>query len=368
MHLSLFSGMFWSGLLLVASLGGWTRGSTQELQSEPSTPGPARHGVAVEEVQFQHGDNRLAGSLFRPKIPGPHPAVVLILGSGAQDRAYGGVGTAVARHFSRDGFVCLVWDKPGVGKSTGDYLAQTFRDRAEEVLAAVRFLRARDDIRCDRIGIWGHSQGGMIAPLAASLADEVAFLIEVSGWQGPAWQQDLVRVEWELRADGFLEADISRATAFARMRMDFIRGTGPFEEFDQVQEAVKMLSWFDYVHRCDRALFYSARRIIDYNSGPSWEKVRCPVLVIYGDKDTSTGPPEELVAIIRRGLAKARNQDVTVKLFHNADHSLCKTETGGRKEGSRRAEMRKREDGPDFVPGYLDTMTTWLEKKFGACR
>jgi pimeloyl-ACP methyl ester carboxylesterase len=208
----------------------------------------------------------------------------------------------------------------------------------------------------------------MVAPLAASLTPEVAFVIEVSGWQGPAWQQDPVRVEAELRADGFAEADIEKATAFARMRMNLIRGTGPFEELDQAQQAVLMLPWFKAVHRCDRALFHSARRMVGYDSGPSWEKVRCPVLVIYGAKDTSCGPPARLVAVIRRGLAKARNPDVTVKIFPNADHSLCPADTGGRPQAGQPARMRKSEDDPDFVAGYLDTMTTWLDERFGPGR
>jgi dienelactone hydrolase len=94
---------------------------------------------------------------------------------------------------------------------------------------------------------------------------------------------------------------------------------------------------------------------------PANEKVRCPVLVIYGDKDSSSGPPEPLVAVIRRGLAKARNRDVTVKLFRNADHALCKADNDGPPHGGQRAKMRN-EEGPDLVAGYLDTMTTWLDE------
>jgi hypothetical protein len=205
----------------------------------------------------------------------------------------------------------------------------------------------------------------MVAPLAASLSKEVAFVIEVSGWQGPAWRQDAVRVEAELRADGFPESDIHTATAFARKRMELIRGNGPFEELDQAQKAVEMFSWFPYVHRCDATRFYAARRMVSYDSGPSWEKVRCPVLVIYGDKDTSSGPPDNLVEIIRRGLTKAGNSDVTVRIFHNADHSLCKSGTGGRNEAGKRIQTRKKGSGPDLVPGYVDTMTAWLAKRFG---
>ena len=343
-----------------------TAGGLQQPAIDASPQKAKDQPVTVEEVHFRHGSDLLAGTLFLPPKVGPHPAVVLVLGSGAQDRTYGGTGTTLGKHFACHGSACLSWDKPGVGKSTGDYNRQTFHDRAEEALAAVRFLRARTDIQVDRIGLWGHSQGGMLAPLIASMSKEVAFLIEVSGWQGPAWQQDAVRVEAELRADGFAEADVSTAITFAKRRMDWIRGSGSFEELDRAQDLVEGLPWFSYVHRCDRATFYGARRCVNDDISPFWEKVRCPVLVIYGDKDTSSGPPDRLMAIIRSGLAKAGNRDVTEKIFADADHSLCRTRTGGRKEAAERARSRKKGNDPDFVPDYLDTMTNWLAQRFGA--
>jgi len=354
MHQMLGAMLIFLGLFLVNLLNG------------ASSPACDHQDLVIEEVYFRQGDNVLAGSLFRPRLAGQHPAIILILGSGAQDRAYGGVGTALGMHFARHGFVCLAWDKPGVGKSSGDYQTQTFRDRADEALAAMRFLRGRDEVRPDRIGIWGHSQGGMVAPLAASRSSDVAFVIEVAGWQGPAWQQDPVRVEAELRAANFSEADIQKAVAFTRMRMDLIRGTGPFEELEKAQDRVHKFSWFKAVHRCDRGLFYSARRLVEYDSEASWEKVRCPVLAIYGDKDVSSGPPEGLLAIIRRGLRKAGNQDLTIAIYPDADHSLCKTEASGRKERDKQAERQKTADAPNFVPGYLDEMTTWLNKRVGS--
>jgi pimeloyl-ACP methyl ester carboxylesterase len=205
----------------------------------------------------------------------------------------------------------------------------------------------------------------MVAPLAASLSDKVAFVIQVSGWQGPAWCQDAVRVEAELRAAGFPEADVKEATAFARLRMELIRGTGPFEDLEKAQAKVKRHAWFASVHACDQTLFYSARRNVDYNTEPSWEKVHCPVLVIYGGKDTSSGPPEPLIAVIRRGLKKANNKDVTIRVFPNADHSLCSTKESGRDQ-AQRAGARQAQNDPGFVSGYLDLMTEWLGKRFPA--
>ena len=99
-----------------------------------------------------------------PDTPGPHPAIAFVYGSGAADRTYYGIAPHLWRHFARRGFACLAWDKPGVGQSTGDYNAQTFRDRADEALAAVRFLRAAASVRKDRVGLWGHSQGGARSP------------------------------------------------------------------------------------------------------------------------------------------------------------------------------------------------------------
>jgi pimeloyl-ACP methyl ester carboxylesterase len=339
--------------LISGGLAGCSRRVGDERSVVPEAPQPE---VTVEEVRFRHGDNVLAGSLYRPNVPGRRPAVALVFGSGAQNRHGGWVGPALGHHFARHGFVCLAWDKPGVGKSTGDFNNQTFPDRAGEALAALQFLCARPEVRRDAVGLWGHSQGGMVVPLAASQSDDVSFLIQVSGWQGPAWGQDAVRVEAEVRAAGSPDAEVKEAVAFAQLRMDLIRGKGPFEELEQAQVRVKMRPWFGSVQWCDRTLFYSARRNVDYDTGPSWEKVRCPVLAIYGDKDTSSGPPEPLVAIIRTGLQKAKNADVTVRIFPGADHSLCNSQTG--------APKRKDQDGPDFVPGYLDAMTDWLAVRF----
>jgi pimeloyl-ACP methyl ester carboxylesterase len=111
-------------------------------------------------------------------------------------------------------------------------------------------------------------------------------------------------------------------------------------------------------------LFYAAWRAVECDTGPIWKKVRCPVLVIYGDKDVSSGPPEPLVAIIRGGLENANNPDVTVRVFAGADHSLCVTKSGSPKEQTQRAKDRKHQSDPDFVPGYLDSMTDWLGKRF----
>jgi uncharacterized protein len=337
-------------------------GGGPQLPDEPTRP--RARDPRTEEVRFHCGGNTPAGLLVLPETPGPFPAIAFVLGSGPADRNYYGMAPHIWRHFARHGFACLAWDKPGVGKSTGDYNVQTFRDRADEALAAVRFLRGRPEVSKNRVGLWGHSQGGSVAPLAASLSGDVAFLIDVGGSQVVSWQQDAFRVEAELRADGFPEADIREAVAFARMRMGLIRGKGEFEDLEYLHVGVERRPWFQYAGRCDRALFYSARKMVEFDPGPAWEKVRCPVLAIYGQKDTSL-PAEKSLPIIRRGLEVAGNRDVTIKVFPRADHGLKITETGGPKEARARSKARRPGDGPDFAPGYLDLMTDWLTERFG---
>jgi pimeloyl-ACP methyl ester carboxylesterase len=195
----------------------------------------------------------------------------------------------------------------------------------------------------------------------------VAFLIQVSGSQVPAWQQDLYRVEAELRADGFPEADVAAGAAFARRRMDLIRRGGPFEELDRAQKVVRDRPWFMHIHYCTRERFQSGILMVGYDPGPSWEKVRCPVLAVFGEKDTSC-PVAPSVLVVRRGLAKAGNRDVTVKVFPRANHPITVSQTGGPKEARARARARPAGTEPEFAPGYLELMSGWLKDRFGPRR
>jgi hypothetical protein len=134
-------------------------------------------------------------------------------------------------HFARHGIASLCWDKPGVGASSGDWTRQSFRDRAQEALDAVEFLRGRREIDRKHIGLWGISQGGWICPLAAALSPDVAVVVLVSAPAGTIEDQDVFRIEQGMRADGMPTDDINVALNFARRRIEFIR-TSTFETLD----------------------------------------------------------------------------------------------------------------------------------------
>jgi alpha-beta hydrolase superfamily lysophospholipase len=346
--------------MVVIALMLWAARGRSTVSATPGGPAPKE-----EEVRFQAAGNTLTGTLTVPGTKGPHPAVVLVSGSGAADRTEHGLFPAIVQHLARRGFACLTWDRPGVGRSTGDFENQTFADRAEEALAAVAFLRTRSEVRHDRVGLWGFSQGAAVVPLAAAQSGDVAFVIEVSGCQLPTWKQDPYRVEGELRADGFSESAIQEALDLTQMRVDLMRGSGSFEELDETQKGTLGKAWFEYFQYTDRKRFVAGQRTVGFDPGPSWEKVRCPVLSIHGEKDT-LAPVEASIAVVKQALEKAGNSDLTVKIFPRADHRLAVSATGGRKEAADRAKTRPAGSDPDFAPGYLDTMSDWLLTRFAA--
>jgi hypothetical protein len=328
---------------------------------EPAPPGIGGSTALFreEEVRFSSGGRSLAGVLILPTAPGPHSAVVFVHGSGQLHRNDWTLHPELREHFARHGIASLCWDKPGVGASEGDWTRQSFHDRAREALDAVGFLRERADIDPHQVGLWGISQGGWICPLAASLSPDVAFLILVSAPAGTIAEQDLFRVEQGMRADGMPQEDIDRALDFARRRIELIR-TSTFEELDAVQRESAGQPWFtDYVHRLGPRDFAFGAKNIGHDGRSALRSVKCPVLVVAGERDTIV-PSKEGAATIKDILTEGGNLDVTVKIFPDADHFLHQATTGGPREMAAANRVRM------FAPGYLTTLTDWLSERLFA--
>jgi pimeloyl-ACP methyl ester carboxylesterase len=131
-----------------------------------------------EDISFPNGNILLAGTLINPNTGGKHPAIILVHGSGVEDREY----ILPDAHFLiRHGVAVLGYDKRGVGGSTGDWNTASFDDLAGDVVAAFRYLQTRADIDHSQIGLLGVSQAGWVMPLAAVRAKQLAFLISISG-------------------------------------------------------------------------------------------------------------------------------------------------------------------------------------------
>ena len=154
-----------------------SRGQTQVVFELQRTGDAPPLPFTEEAIEVRNGELKLGGDLLLPSGPGPHPAIVLIHGSGKGTRdscrMFGDL-------FVRYGVAALLYDKRDAGPDRAGAEVGDVRDLAGDALAAVALLKARDDIRDDQIGLWGVSQGGMVAPIAAAQSGDVAFVIVVS--------------------------------------------------------------------------------------------------------------------------------------------------------------------------------------------
>src|SRR5215813_3367966 len=274
-----------------------------------------------EDIRFQSGGVTLGGTLRLPLTKGKHPALFIMQGSGAVDRDGEWF---YADHFTRQGIVTLVYDKRGIGSSGGDYRDESINDFAAEALAGIHYLQNRSEVNPKRVGLYGRSHGGIVAPLAASLSNDVAFIINVSGAGVPPYQQVTYQAEAQMRRDGFSETDIAEAVAYVNLKWEVARTGG--KGWDRLQAAtqnVRDKKWADRVHLATKLedIVPSWKLEMDYDPMPALEKVRCPVLAVFGELDTLT-PVAETTANYRKGLAKVGNKNLTIKVFPNADHAL----------------------------------------------
>ena len=312
-----------------------------------------------EEVTFANGQIRLAGTLVLPEAGGGrrHPAIVIAPGGTAAGSRE--MGRHLADFFALHGVAALVFDKRGTGASGGDWVRSGFEDLADDVLAGVEVLRAREDISPRQVGLLGFSQGGWVVALAAARSPDVAFIISQSGPGVTPLETEQHRVEHWLRADGFGEAVVQAALRLQRARYACARTGEGWDELARLNEQSRLEPWYPYVGDTsgpDDPFWVFWRLIRDFDPAPILVNVRCPVLAIYGDKDTYL-PVANSAAVWRETLRRAGNRDVTVKVFPGADHSLLGAKTGGLKE----SPHKKR-----FVNGVLPLLRDWVLARTGA--
>jgi len=302
-----------------------------------------------EEVRFQNGDVMLAGTLYVPLTKGPHPAVFLLQGSGDADRE---AEWFYADQFARRGIAALTYDKRGVGASTGNWELASFDDFAGDALAGIHYLQSRKDIKPGQVGLYGRSHGGMVAPLAAARSRDVAFVINFSGNVSPVTRQIIYDNQNKMRAAGFSEDEIAHAVSFMNEKYKVGRTGRGWTKFkakiDELES--RHTNWLaDYVGAPksldDLQFFWQVQ--FSYNPSRAWQKVKCPVLGVFGEKDTST-PVKESISNMKRAFKRAGNKDYLLKVFPEADHALLywpKDEST---------------HWPVLAEGVLDTMMNWV--------
>ncbi len=319
----------------------------------------ARVPIAREEVTFKNGDVTLAGTLLLPaaKIKGSkRPALVFTHGGGAQLRdIMWGLGYLYAAR----GFAVLSYDKRGVGKSTGNWGEASFEDLADDAVAGARFLQARTDIAANQIGFWGLSQGGWIAPLAASRLSEAAFAIALSGGGLSPAETELLDSEYELSKAGYTESEINDALAFQKLKNEIIASTlsdAKWNEYAKARAIAKDKKWFRQPgidirgpERRDDPVWTHLRRFYFYDPAPTLRASKAPLLAIFGELDTPEGVKANVRAI-KQIMDQAGRQDYIVKVYPNGSHNLLEVPPDNPNESVR----LKR-----FPPGFFEMMVDW---------
>jgi pimeloyl-ACP methyl ester carboxylesterase len=312
----------------------------------PQTPTPP-FPYKSENVRYENkaGGVTLSGTLTEPQGSGPFPAVILISGSGAQDRD-----ETIFQHkpflvladaLCRRGVAVLRVDDRGVGGSSGSTPDSTSEDFAGDVLAGIAFLKSRPMIDARKIGLIGHSEGGLIAPLVAARSSDVAFIVLMAGtgmsgedviYQqgqllGKAAGADAKALERQGKIQrqlfDVIKTEKDHAKAVARMREAVKKTISELSEAERKNAGDVEAALDAQIKRVDSPWF---RFFLTFDPRTAFAQVRCPVLALNGDKDLQVAPKENL-AEIEKALKKAGNTRVTIRELPGLNHlfQTCKT-------------------------------------------
>jgi uncharacterized protein len=306
-----------------------------------------------ENVRFSSGGIQLAGTLFCPASNAKHPAIILVHGSGAENREYM---LPWARFLIRRGIAVLGYDKRGVGESTGDWNTASFDDLAGDVVAAVKYLKTRDDIDSTQIGLLGISQAGWIMPLAAVQERDVAFLISISGAGVPPAETTLDQARNEMAMTGMPRQAADEIIALLKLQYEFARTGHGWEEYAAARTklAARIGQPPDTIPGTpDHPYWQFIKRLYFYDPVPTLRQLQTPTLALWGELDNNV-LAEKNRAAWETTLRAAGNRDYTLVILPNANHSQWEAKVGSN------AEMKSLQR---FVPLYSSTVHEWLEKR-----
>lgn len=336
---------------------------------EPQKPYP----YYSEEVTFQNETAHidLSGTLTLPKKEGVFPVVILISGSGPQNRNEEVFGhkpfLVISDYLTKNGIGVLRYDDRGIGQSKGNFKTATSADFATDVESAITYLKTRKEINKDKIGLIGHSEGGLIAPMIASKSKDVAFIVLLAG---PGIQGDqilLLQQKLMGKASGTSAKTLEKNELINRKAYDIVNKSTNLEQLNSdlthyIQSTLKdnpknqkraEMSDDDFVKRqVNQITTPWMHYFIKYNPTPTLEKVKCPVLALNGKKDLQV-PPRENINAIKNALTKAGNKNITTKILPNLNHLFQECKTGSPQEYATIEQT--------FSPIALTEITKWIQ-------
>jgi pimeloyl-ACP methyl ester carboxylesterase len=310
----------------------------------------------LEDVAFANGGVRLAGQLISPTSAGRHPAIILVHGSGPQNRESM---LPFARFLVGHGVAVLGYDKRGVGASTGDWYSETIEDLASDVVAAFNYLKTRSDIDPRQIGLLGISQAGWVMPLAAIRAKDIAFLISISGAGVPVAETVLDQARNEMMLGNTPLPVIDQIIALMKLELEFARTGQGWETYIATRQKLAAMAkaagadWpppEGFPETRDDKYWGYMRRLYFYDPVPALRQLTAPTLAIFGELDANIVAPKNSAAWDAL-LKAAGNRDYTIRILPKANHVQFEAKTGSTTEIP---TLR------GFVPEYSTTVQDWL--------
>jgi len=338
---------------------------------EPKPPYPYN----IVEVSFENVEAgvSLAGTLIYPKGETPFTAVILISGSGPQNRDEEVFQhkpfLVLADHLVRQGIAVLRYDDRGIGESTGNFSAGTSKDFANDAWAAFQFVKEQKYFNTTKIGLAGHSEGGLIASMIAAEHEEIDFIVLMAG---PGLTgEEIIYLQSALiaRANGASEEEISRSNDLNKRLFEAVKSEPDRQELSSKIETIIN----DYVAnlpesekskpennretlnaRAARVTKPWFRYFLTYDPSEALSKIKCPVLAVNGEKDLLVTPKENLKAI-QKALKTVKNKDFIIKEIKGLNHLFQTANTGSPSEYVQIEET--------FSPQALSIISEWINQR-----
>lgn len=303
-----------------------------------------------EQVQlsFDWGGLKLAGSLHLPSGAGPYPAVLMTQGSGPADRDSGGYFEPIRQTFIDRGIATFAFDKPGCGESSGDWRDYALEGRTEQVVAALELVRNQPAVTGDRVGIWGHSQGGWLVQKLAGRRGDLAFAIASSAPSIGVQEQMLYDGEQMIRNHGYDQREMRDALTLTRALHRAAATGADFASISaQLLEPASLQPWYDSFPTIDDAGDWKHVKLLigePHDPLSDLKRITCPFLAVYGGLDTLL-PPWQGAEESGRALEAAECPDATVVVLPLGDHRIQDPDT------------------KEFVDGYLSVLGDWTANR-----
>ena len=353
----------------------------QRYSSEAEDAAAAELPYLAEEVSFVSGDLTLAGTLTLPKGEGPFPALVLVSGSGPQDRNEEIAGVpgyrpfeVIADELSRQGVAVLRYDDRGVGQSEGNNATANTEDLSTDAQAAFDYLLTREEINTEQVGILGHSEGAMIAAMLAAENPQISFIVSLAGIAADSYEALMLQNELLVGSAGFSEEEVEAKIAEARQMLDwtlaedwesmqtFLEETLT-SQIGQLSDEQKTTLGDEetYIQMTVEAYLTEYQVWISYylkhDWQADWEKVQQPALAVFGGLDKQV-EAELNRSALEETLLVSGNQNVEIVTFPKANHLFQEAVSGSTLEYPTLS--------PEFLDGFIETLTTWVVEQTGA--